>query len=550
MDLLIVAGTSRSSGYRPDSTTAIGERTAGRLSGYVLAFCLLFVSVLAQAGDRSFSSAPEFPANLPWLNVSKPLSLRELRGKVVVLDFWTYGCINCLHVADELKKLEAQFGDRLLVISVHSPKFDNERDLETLKRNVIRYDLRHPVVQDEDFHLMQAYGARAWPTLAVIDPEGRYVARLVGENVQDRLEKIIDFLLLKHVDDINPDPIPLALLQQVRNATGLAGPGKVAAGAGIVAVSDTLNHRVVIADQSGKVMSVFGGEEGFTDGARLEARFRSPQGVLVDNGRVYVADAGNHAVRMIDIQSNTVSTLAGTGQVGWRLDFAAAANARGVDLRSPWALALNGASLYIAMAGSHQIWVLDLSTGRLSVFAGTGREGIDDGPARQATFSQPSGLALAGRNLFVVDAEASALRRIDLESGLVDTLVGTGLFDFGDGDGPFEVAQLQHPGGIAVLGDGTLLVADTYNHKLRRVDLSERRVTTVAGSGEPGPGNRVGEDTLLNEPSGVAVSGDLVLVADTNNDRLLRYDAARGRLAEWKLEWAPADEPAAQSPGR
>jgi DNA-binding beta-propeller fold protein YncE len=234
--------------------------------------------------------------------------------------------------------------------------------------------------------------------------------------------------------------------------------------------------------------------------------------------------------------------------VGRRLDFVAAANARGVDLRSPWALALNATSLYIAMAGSHQIWVLDLSTGRLSVFAGTGREGIDDGPARQATFSQPSGLALAGRALFVVDAEASALRRIDLETDRVDTLVGTGLFDFGDRDGPFERAQLQHPGGIAVLGDSVLLIADTYNHKLRRVELPEGPVTTVAGSGEPGLGTD--DDVLLNEPSGVAVSGDLVLVADTNNDRLLRYDAAEGMLAEWKLEWAPADDPAPQSPGR
>jgi DNA-binding beta-propeller fold protein YncE len=297
----------------------------------------------------------------------------------------------------------------------------------------------------------------------------------------------------------------------------------------------------VIADQAGQVTSVFGGEEGFSDGTRSEARFRSPQGVLVDDSRVYVADAGNHAVRMIDVDNGIVSTLAGTGEVGRRLDFVAAANARSVDLRSPWALALDGNRLYIAMAGSHQIWVLDLSSGRLSVFAGTGREGIDDGPVGQATFSQPSGLALAGRKLFVVDAEASALRRIDLETNLVDTLVGTGLFDFGETDGPFEVAQLQHPGGIAVLGDGDLLIADTYNHKLRRVDLSERRVTTVAGSGEPGPGTGAGEDSLLNEPSGVAVSGGLVLVADTNNDRLLRYDTDGDSFAEWMLEWSIVD---------
>jgi DNA-binding beta-propeller fold protein YncE len=321
-----------------------------------------------------------------------------------------------------------------------------------------------------------------------------------------------------------------------RSRDGLAGPGKVAAGERIVAVSDTLNHRVVISDRDGRVRAVFGGEAGFSDGAADKARFRSPQGLVVDGNRVYVADAGNHAVRRIDLETGTVSTLAGTGRIGRRVRFAPEGDALTLDLRSPWALALDGALLYVAMAGSHQIWCLDLESGRLSVFAGTGREGLDDGPVEQASFSQPSGLALAGRDLFVVDAEASAVRRIELDRGVVTTLVGTGLFDFGDRDGDFANAQLQHPGGIAVLGVDSLLVADTYNHKLRRLDTQTHRVTTVAAEARAGLA-AVGP---LNEPSGVTVSGELILIADTNNDRLVRYDAGTGSLSPWPLSWGDA----------
>lgn len=524
---------------RLKSVRGLRPLATGLLAMTLLAY-LVLIPEFGRAQQEQFSDAPEFPPGLPWLNVSKPLDLPKLRGKIVVLDFWTYGCINCLHVADELRELEEKYGNALAVIGVHSPKFDNERDLDTLKHNIKRYGLRHPVVQDEDFHLMEAYGARAWPTLSVIDPRGKYVARIVGEDVKDRLGRIIDYLLARDRDVIDESPLPLAILEHQSNAAGLAGPGKVAIGYGIVAVSDTLNHRVLISTPEGQVTALFGGTPGFQDGDASSARFRSPQGLAIGRGKLFVADAGNHAVRVIDLEDGQVDTLAGTGRVGYRLRDTLEGTGLAMDLRSPWALALDGKDLYVAMAGSHQIWMLDLESGNFARFAGSGREGIDDGPLHEATFSQPSGLALVGRRLYVVDPEASAVREINLDKRRVKTLVGTGLFDFGDRDGDFKQAQFQHPGGIAALDSTRLLIADSYNHKLRLIHLAERRVDSVKNAVTMGSEN----DALpLNEPGGIAASGDLVLIADTNNDRLLSYDLEKREWKPWPLDWPQAYRP-------
>ena len=496
---------------------------------------------LASGARQDFLPAPEFPPGLPWLNVSRPLTLEDLRGKAVILDFWTYGCINCLHVAEELRALEDELGNRVAIISVHSPKFDNERSLDTLRRNVLRYGLRHPVVQDEEQLLMKAYGARAWPTVAVIDLEGRYVGRLVGEGVGERLRPYLTRLLERQAGVIDERPLPLALEADAASTSGLVGPGKVTADGDRVAISDTLHHRVVVTDPAGKVLQLFGdGHPGLVDGAAADARFRSPQGLLLRDGQLYVADAGNHAIRVIDLEQGRVSTLAGTGEIGKRPRFTGEGDGRQLDLRSPWALAGDDKYLYIAMAGSHQIWRLDLTNGRLGVFAGSGREGLVDGDPAVATFSQPSGLCISGRSLYVIDAEASAVRRVSLDGGDVTTLVGTGLFDFGMKDGPFSQALLQHPADVVALGGGRLLVADAYNQALRVLDLKDETVATLWGEGAPGGGPR--EPLRLNEPSGLALlpEGSGVLVADTNNDRLLRFDPKTGDLSEWVLTWPTA----------
>lgn len=480
-------------------------------------------------------SAREFAPGLPWLNVERPLTFADLHGKVVILDFWTYGCINCIHVLADLKRLEEKYGHRLLVIGVHTPKFDNEKNLETVRNIVVRYGIDHPVVNDVDSMLATKYGMRAWPTRVLIDPAGTVLGRVTGEGRYDLFDATISKLLEDHAATLDATPIPLKLEREQLVVSFLAAPGKIAASDQYVAISDTLHHRVILLDHQAKVLRIFGGKEaGNRDGSEDTARFNSPQGLAFGEQGLYVADTANHLIRYIDLEKFTVSTLAGNGLLerhrGGEFD------ARDVGLASPWGLALQHDFLYIAMAGSHQIWRYDSRSERIKTYAGSGKEGIDDGALTTATFSQPSGLSIQDEWLYVADAEDSAIRRIHLRNEQVETIIGTGLFDFGDRDGEFAQAKLQHVLGVVLQGKDRLYIADTYNHKLKSVDLLQGTVSTLLGNGSPGKGSAE-RGFQLNEPGGLALLGKQLLIADTNNHRILAYDVESGSVVNWPISF-------------
>lgn len=517
-------------------TRARAARVVSRLfSGLILVLAAALAGELVAAGPGPAGPPLRLPGGLEWLNVARPLTPADLRGKVVILDFWTYGCINCIHVVEELRQLEARFGSQLVVIGVHSPKFDHERNLEALRSMVVRLERRHPIVSDPDWSLMRHYGARAWPTLALFAPDGSWVARVSGEGQGGRLARAIEGLLEAHRGELDDRSLPMALEQDRLAASRLAAPGKVAVSpdGGEVAISDTLHHRVILAGADGRIRRVVGsGVSGLRDGPAEEAQLNAPQGLAFADGALLVADPGSHTLRHIDLATGRVSTLAGTGRIGLSR-VQGPVKARQQDLRSPWDLMSGQDALYVAMAGSHQIWRLDLRDGLIGPYGGSGREGIDDGGLREASFSQPSGLALIGTDLYVADAEASAIRRVRLDSGRVETLIGEGLFEFGDRDGSFDRAQLQHPAGIAALGTDRLAIADTYNHKVKLIDLPSRTVTTVLGTGRPGRRIGIAGETELNEPGGLAYAGGRLLVADTNNHRILSLDLDSGEVRDW-----------------
>ncbi len=472
--------------------------------------------------------APELVGGNAWLNTTEPLSLEALKGHVVILDFWTYCCINCMHVLPELARLERVFHDRpVVVIGVHSGKFDAEKDPGRIRAAMQRHGVQHPVVVDGEFNLWRRYGVDAWPTLVVVDPEGRIAAMASGEPPVGALDEVVELLLAQSANKGTLASKRLAIERPPAPATGpLAFPGKVAVSPGgdRIAVADSAHHRVVTTDLSGQVVRVYGsGIAGSVDGDAEAAAFRYPQGLAfsADGGQLFVADTENHQLRRIDLDTGRVSTIAGTGEKGTARR---AGPGREVALRSPWALSLTGNDLYVAMAGSHQIWLHHLDDGIIEPFAGSGRENIDDGPLDEASFSQPSGLALAGDQLYVADSEVSAVRRVDLKMKEVSTLVGTGLFDFGDRDGVGPKARLQHALGLVLRGD-QLYVADTFNNKLKRLDPEGRRVETVAGG-----------DGSLAEPGGLALLPDgQLLVADTNHHRLVTFDPTTGLLEPFAI---------------
>ncbi|WP_217176744.1 thioredoxin-like domain-containing protein [Streptomyces sp. AC495_CC817] len=455
--------------------------------------------------------APELIGKGGWLNTGgKQYTLADLRGKIVVLDFWTFCCINCLHVLDELRELEEKHRDTVVVIGVHSPKFAHEAEHGAVVDAVERYGVEHPVLDDPELATWKQYAVRAWPTLVVLDPEGYVVAQHAGEGHAHAIERLVAELETEHEAKgtlrrgdgpyVAPEPEP----------TVLRFPGKaLLLPDGDFLVSDTTRHRLVrlAADGETVVRHYGSGERGFVDGGAEHARFSEPQGLaLLDGGAVVVADTVNHALRLLDPETGEVTTLAGTGRQWWQ-GSPTCGPAREIDLSSPWDVAVFDGRVWIAMAGVHQLWTYDLTDRTVAVAAGTTNEGLVDGPADEAWFAQPSGLAATADRLWLADSETSALRWVDLD-GAVHTAVGTGLFDFGHRDGPAEQALLQHPLGVTALPDGSVAVSDTYNHALRRYDPATGEVGTLA--------------TDLREPSDAVLVGDDIVVVESARHRLTR----------------------------
>ncbi len=489
--------------------------------------------------------APELTGGDGWLNTDKPLSIAGLKGKVVLLDFWTYGCVNCMHIIPDLKRLEAKYANQLVVIGVHSAKFKNEKDTENIRHIILRYELEHPVYNDSNFSVWQSYGVRAWPTQVLIDPAGYIIGGVSGEGNYE----LIDRVVAKAVDEfrkrgeLNEQPLHLVLERAKVGDLPLAFPGKILAdGAGDrLFIADSNHNRIVITKLDGTLVDTIGsGERGANDGAFDKASFYRPQGMALAGDSLYVADTENHLIRRIDLKARRVETIAGTGKQS--TDYFKQGPGRSIGLNSPWDLQLAGRVLYIAMAGPHQIWKLDLDKGEVSTFAGSGREARLDGSLLKAGFAQPSGIASDGKTLYVADAEANIIRAIDLAGGQVRTLVGGDLFEFGDVDGSGDNVRLQHPLGLLALGD-KLLLADTYNHKIKELDPQRRTVRTVVGTGRPGQAD--GTSPSFYEPGGLSVANGKVYVADTNNHAVRVVDLKTKETSTLRINGlAPPQRPA------
>ncbi|WP_338671367.1 NHL domain-containing thioredoxin family protein [Streptomyces sp. SCSIO 30461] len=455
------------------------------------------------APRRARVRAPELIGKGGWINTGgKDLKLADFRGRTLILDFWTFCCINCLHVLDELRELEEKHRDTVVIVGVHSPKFVHEAEHRAVVDAVERYEVHHPVLDDSELATWKQYAVRAWPTLVVIDPEGYVVAQHAGEGHAHAIERLVEELEAEHEAKgtlrrgdgpyVAPEPV----------ATDLRFPGKaVLLPSGHFLVSDSTRHQLVELAADGETVVRRIGEQGDGGG------FREPQGLaLLPSGKVVVADTVNHALCVYDPETGVVERVAGTGRQWWQ-GSPTSGPALDVDLSSPWDVAWWQGKVWIAMAGVHQLWTYDPEAGTVRVAAGTTNEGLVDGPGDEAWFAQPSGLAAAGDRLWVADSETSALRWIDAD-GAVHTAVGTGLFDFGHRDGPAEQALLQHPLGVTALPDGSVAVSDTYNHALRRYDPSTGEVTTIA--------------TDLREPSAAVLVDEDIVVVESARHRLTR----------------------------
>ena len=519
-----------------------------------------------------------------WFNIGdQDLSLKDLRGKIVILDFWAFCCVNCLHVLDELRPLEAKFSDVLVTVGVHSPKFDYEAETEAVAAAIERYDIAHPVLNDPELITWQAYTARAWPTLVVVDPEGYIVAHLTGEGHVSGLYSLVEHLIEEHDAKgtlhrgegpyVAPEPIARDLKFPAK-AIALGDRGSQN---GSFLVADTGHHRLVeVADDLETVLQIIGGNgtgaeisaeaaqadpekisvRGYADGSRNVALFNEPHGLTLlpedvattVGYDVLIADAVNHRLRAVNLATGEVTTVAGNGvqrlidservqaeadQDSDTVDLAPFdSGALDTSLSTPWDVQYSPAEqrAIIAMAGTHQLFSYDPVSKELAIYAGTALEGLTDGSADEAWFAQSSGLSIdAQGTLWVADAETSAVRYVipstatDSKKPEVGTVVGTGLFDFGFRDGEPNQARLQHPLGVTNLPDGSVLIADTYNHAIRRWAPETRNPD---GTTKPSEVTTVARD--LEEPSDILVETDAagnavsIVVVETNAHQLVR----------------------------
>jgi DNA-binding beta-propeller fold protein YncE len=489
--------------------------------------------------------APSLDGGAAWLNTSGEITMKDLRGKVVLLDFWTYCCINCIHVLPDLKYLEKKYDKELVVIGVHSAKFDNEKDTEAIRRAIVRYEIEHPVINDSEMLVWRKFGIRSWPSIVLLDPEGNYCGTASGEGNRELLDEVIGKLVKFHKakGTLDETPVNFALERDRVKSGPLKFPGKIHADeAGKrLFISDSNHNRIVVTSLDGKLLDVIGsGRIGPKDGSYTEAEFDHPQGMTLVGDTLYVADTENHLLRIVDLKAKTVKTLAGTGQQDRRRTLVGPLLT--TPLNSPWDLEVVGGTLFIAMAGPHQIWSHELGSDRIQNYAGSGREDIRDGSLESGALAQPSGISSDGKFLYVADSEGSAIRAVPIDpKAAIKTLVGThdlpngqSLFKFGDIDGAGENALLQHPLGV-VYHAGKVYVADAYNHKIKVYDTSEKKIDTWIGDGTAG--TRL-SPARLHEPAGMAIADGKLFIADTNNHRILTVplDGDGSTVTEFTIE--------------
>jgi DNA-binding beta-propeller fold protein YncE/thiol-disulfide isomerase/thioredoxin len=497
----------------------------------------------AQGAQRA-RKAPELEGGVAWLNTAGPLRLKDLKGKIVLIDFWTLCCINCIHVLPDLAKLEKKYPNELVVIGCHTAKFENEKNTDSIRKAILRYEIAHPVVNDANQRIWRAYGVASWPTLCLIDPEGEVVHMEGGEGQYEELDREIARLIKIHKakKTLNTRPMKFELARfGEKGDSPLLFPGKVIADPASkrIFIADSTHHRIVITDLGGKKVAIAGvGEPGKADGSFAKASFNDPQGMALKGDTLYVADRKNHLIRALDLKKQVVRTVAGTGEQG--RDREADGPALKTGLNSPWDLLLAGNRLFIAMAGHHQIHVMDLDKNHVAAYAGDGGEDIIDGPLSRSRFAQPSGLATDGKTLYVADSETSSVRTVPMTGrGEVRTVVGKGLFEFGDVDGAGDEVRLQHALGVAYHG-GKLYVADTYNNKIKVLDPVTRKSTTLLG-GEP-EGWLAGP--LFSEPGGIHYAAGKLYVADTNAHRIRVVDLKKKTISTLRLQGVEAPKAA------
>ncbi len=463
-----------------------------------------------------------------WLNLSSEIKISDLKNRVILLDFWTYDCVNCLQVNSKIKELEQEFGSKLTVIGVHCSRFDNSFDVREIRKAIIKHDIDYPVINDQNLAVCNNFKSEALenielPTVIIIDPHGRISKRYIGRNdIADHLKKDLKKIISKYRYQLNRESLPILLEKNIITGHILSSPTKIEYTSDfeyngvkmpVIFIANAGENNIIISSLSGEIIAKIGSKnQGFDDGDFESASFNLPNGMVYKNHKLYIADTNNDAIRVVDFKENKVSTLI-AGEMS---------NAQtNVSLLSPTDLKFypDSDNIVIASAGNNQILQYNLNNQAIKVIAGNASDGMEDGKYPQNSLSQTSALAIWGQKIYFIDAKSSSLRVID-KNGEVSTLIGQGILKFGNQNGDKSQALMQHPLGLAV-DDTGIYIADSYNNLIKKYDFSNHKISNFIGSKNKGDNIGSKEKTEFDEPSAIISVLDKFYVADSNNDRII-----------------------------
>ncbi|NOY06663.1 MAG: redoxin domain-containing protein [Chlorobi bacterium] len=515
----------------------------------VVMFCVVFIPGCGNRNEQDegvpfdpefegIGRAPDFPKGLTWFNTDGPRTLEDYQGRIVLLEFWTSGSIECLRLQEELRLFREELGEVTTVIGIHSGRFAGARDDRAVRDAIARYRIRYPVVNDTGGVISVRYNVASQPAFVVVNPEGRIVLVWPASKgftfLVDFITRLAEYF--ERQGGLSPGETPLTAAEP--EPDGLYFPGKLAIGRNgkVLYVSNSGRDEVLIVDvRGGVVVQRIGAGRGFRNGRYHEARFNNPQGLIaVGDSLLYLCDAGNHAIRVIDLRAKRVTTLVGNGRR------AVLFNMRGsgsdIGLNSPWGITAVRSMLYVTMPGAHQVWRVNRGSGYAEPYVGFGVEGMSDGSGPRALLAQPLGIFALNRKLYFVDGLSSAIREIEPSGKRVVTLAGFDVVTSGYRDGGLSEALFQHPSGVAGR-KSKLYITDSFNHAVRVIDLKRKTVRTLAGGMEPGFRDGRGRRSRFRNPQDISVHGRFGWVADTDNHAIRRVDLRTGDVTTLRVRF-------------
>ncbi|MCB1178474.1 MAG: hypothetical protein KDK36_12890, partial [Leptospiraceae bacterium] len=296
-------------------------------------------------------------------------------------------------------------------------------------------------------------------------------------------------------------------------------------------------HRILKIDFETKTVNeiIGNGEPGHKNGNYKTTKFFKPRGLYKKENFLYVADYGNHSIRRVDLKNKIVSTVAGTGKNSD--DSAKEGNAPTSSLNYPLDITEIENKLYITQMGDNKIVTFDLNTGNLDIFAGNGEKNIKDGDPLFSSLAQPTGIVSKDKDLYFLDSDGNSLRRAETEySGKIETLIGKSLFDYGDSDGSYNGTKLQFPMGI-FLKEEKLYIADSFNNKIKEVDLTAKKVTSLKAYEKQKKFSWIKKEANFNEPSSILIKNGNAIISDTNNHSLQLLNLEKKEVSEYFLNF-------------